>query len=276
MTKTIVITGATRGIGRATALRLLEDGHNVVLNYHADEANAAETLAACRAAGARTGASTGAKPNAKTGGEGGAGGEGGEGGGAAMAVKADIARRGEVERLMAAALERFGAIDVLINNAGLNIDRPLFELSESDWDRVIETNMKAVFLTCQAAGRIMFSQAAGGHIVNLGALTGITGRANGLTYCASKAGVMVMTKCLAIELAPKVRVNCVLPGTIRTPEVDERYDLAANEPAMAAKILAGRIGVPEEIAAAIRFLISDDGGYVNGQKLIVDGGSFLY
>jgi len=110
----------------------------------------------------------------------------------------------------------------------------------------------------------------------LTALTGITGRANGLNYCASKAGVMVMTKCLAIELAPKVRVNCVVPGTVRTPEVDERFDLAANEPAMAAKVLAGRIGEPEEVAAAIRFLISDEGGYVNGQKLIVDGGSFLY
>jgi len=263
MTKTIVITGATRGIGRATALRLLEDGHNVVLNYHADEANAAETLAACRAAGAKTGAKTDGEAGGKAGGE-------------AVALKADIARRGEVERLIAATLERFGAIDVLINNAGLNIDRPLFELSESDWDRVIETNMKAVFLTCQAAGRIMVGQAAGGHIVNLGALTGITGRANGLNYCASKAGVMVMTKCLAIELAPKVRVNCVVPGTVRTPEVDERFDLAANEPAMAAKVLAGRIGEPEEVAAAIRFLISDEGGYVNGQKLIVDGGSFLY
>lgn len=247
MAKTVVITGATRGIGRATALCLLGDGHNVVLNYHADEANAADTLEACRAAG-----------------------------GQALPIKADISRPGEVERLFGATLERFGAVDVLVNNAGVNIDRPLFDLTEADWDRVVDTNMKAVFLTSQAAGRIMARQETGGHIVNLGALTGITGRANGINYCASKAGVLVMTKCLAIELAPKVRVNCVLPGTIRTPEVDERYDLAANEPEMAKKVLAGRIGEPEEVAGAIRFLISDEGGYINGQKLIVDGGSFLY
>ena len=247
MTKTIVITGATRGIGRATALRLLEEGCNVVLNYHADEANAAQTLDDCRALG-----------------------------GQVFPIKADISRPDDVDRLIAMTLERFGSLDVLVNNAGVNIDRPLFELTEDDWDRVIETNMKAVFLTSQAAGRVMVDQEAGGHIINLGALTGITGRANGLNYCASKAGVLVMTKCLAIELAPKVRVNCVLPGTIRTPEVDERYDLTANETALADKVLAGRIGEPEEVAAVIRFLISHEGRYINGQKLIIDGGSFLY
>jgi NAD(P)-dependent dehydrogenase (short-subunit alcohol dehydrogenase family) len=247
MTKTVIITGATRGIGRATALRLLEQGHNLVLNYHANEANAAATLAACRGFGER-----------------------------ALSVKADVSRAGEVERLIGAALDRFGRLDVLVNNASINRDRPLLELSEEDWDRVVDTNMKSVFLTSRAAGRVMLDQAGGGHIINLGATTGITGRAGGLNYCASKAGVLVMTKCLAIELAPKVRVNCVLPGTIRTPEVDERYDLAANEPAMAEQIPMGRIGEPEEVAAAIAFLISAEAGYINGQKLIVNGGSFLY
>lgn len=247
MTKTIVITGATRGIGRATALCLLKDGCNVVLNFHADEANATETLNACRAVG-----------------------------GQVLPIKADVSQPDDVSRLVAMTLEHFGSIDALVNNAGVNVDRPLFDLTEEDWDSVIETNMKAVFLTSQAAGRVMVDQEAGGHIINLGAITGITGRANGLNYCASKAGVLVMTKCLAIELAPKVRVNCVLPGTIRTPEVDERYDLTANEAALAEKVLAGRIGEPEEVADVIRFLISDEGGYINGQKLIVDGGSFLY
>ena len=136
--------------------------------------------------------------------------------------------------------------------------------------------MKSVFLMSQAAARTMMDQEAGGQIVNLGALTGITGRANGINYCASKAAVIVMTKCLAIELAPKVRVNCVLPGTVRTPEIDERYDLAENEAAFAEKALLKRIGEPDEIASAIRFLIFDAAAYITGQKFIVDGGSFLY
>jgi len=247
MAKTVIVTGATRGIGRATALALLRDGHKVVLNYHANEANADETRAACAEFGER-----------------------------ALFAKADIARADEAARLVDTATEHFGALDVLINNASINIDRPLLDMSEADWDRVIDSNMKSVFLMSQAAARVMLDQEGGGQIVNLGALTGITGRANGINYCAAKAGVIVMTKCLAIELAPKVRVNCVIPGTIRTPEVDERLDLAANEAALAEHSLLKRIGEPEEIAGAIQFLISDAGSYLNGQKLIVDGGRFLY
>lgn len=247
MASTFIITGATRGIGRALALCMLQDGHSVVLNYHANEANASATLAACQAVSDQV-----------------------------LLVRADIRQSCEVTRLVDSTLERFGTVDVLINNAGINIDRPLLELTEADWDRVVDTNMKAVFLTSQAAARVMKTQASGGQIINMGALTAITGRANGLNYCAAKAGVIVMTKCLAIELAPRVRVNCVIPGTIRTPEVDERYDLATNEPAMAEKILMKRIGEPADIAGAIRFLTSENGGYINGQKLIVDGGSFLY
>ncbi len=247
MTKTFIITGGTRGIGRAIALAMLQDGHGVVVNYHANEANAAETLEACRAISDRV-----------------------------LLVKANIAEPQEVAGLVDTALKHFGTVDVLVNNAGINIDRPLLELTEEDWDRVVDTNMKAVFLTSQAAGRVMMRQAGGGQIINIGATTGITGRANGLNYCAAKAGVLVMTKCLAIELAPRVRVNCVLPGTIRTPEIDERYDLTKNESALAEKVLMKRIGEPQEVAEVIRFLTSEAGAYINGQKLIVDGGSFLY
>jgi len=247
LAKTFIITGATRGIGRAIALSMSQEGHSVVLNYHANEVNAQQTFEACQAVSDRV-----------------------------LLVKADIRQSREVDRLIDSTLTRFGAVDVLINNAGINIDRPLLELTEEEWDRVVDTNMKSVFLTSQAAGRVMMAQESGGQIINLGALTGITGRANGLNYCAAKAGVLVMTKCLAIELAPRVRVNCVIPGTIRTPEVDERFDLATNEPELAQKILLKRIGEPDEITGAIRFLTSENGGYINGQKLIVDGGSFLY
>ena len=247
MPKTVIVTGATRGIGRATALALLRDGLNVVLNYHANEANADETRAACADFGER-----------------------------AQFAKADISRADEATRLVKTALDKFDALDVLVNNASINIDRSLLDMTEAEWDRVVDTNMKSVFLQSQAAARVMVRRDAGGQIVNLGALTGITGRANGINYCAAKAGVIVMTKCLAIELAPKVRVNCVLPGTVRTPEIDERYDLAANEPRFAEQTLLKRIGEPEDVANAIRFLISDAAAYITGQKLIVDGGSFLY
>ena len=247
MPKTVIVTGATRGIGRATALALLRDGLNVVLNYHANEANADETRAACADFGER-----------------------------AQFAKADISRADEATRLVKTALDKFDALDVLVNNASINIDRSLLDMTEAEWDRVVDTNMKSVFLQSQAAARVMVRRDAGGQIVNLGALTGITGRANGINYCAAKAGVIVMTKCLAIELAPKVRVNCVLPGTVRTPEIDERYDLAANEARFAEQTLLKRIGEPEDVANAIRFLISDAAAYITGQKLIVDGGSFLY
>jgi NAD(P)-dependent dehydrogenase (short-subunit alcohol dehydrogenase family) len=247
MARTIIVTGGSRGIGRAATLRLLQDGHNVVVNYHANERNAQETLDLAQGAEDRV-----------------------------IAVKADVAKAGDVDRLMAETVDRFGAIDVLINNASINIDRSLLDMTEDDWDRVVDSNMKSVFLASKAAARVMLDQADGGHIINLGALTAIHGRANGLNYCASKAGVLVMTKCLAIELAPRVRVNCVIPGTIRTPELDERFDLANNEPAMAEKLLLKRIGEPEDVAGAISFLVSSDGRYINGQKLIVDGGSFLY
>ena len=247
MAKTAIVTGATRGIGRATALSLLRDGYNVVLNYHANETNAAETLEACEAHRDQV-----------------------------AAVKADVSNAADINRLIETSLERFGTVDLLVNNASINIDRPMLELTEDDWDQVVDTNLKGVFLASQAVGRIMCSQDCGGHIINLGATTGITGRANGLNYCAAKAGVIVMTKCMAIELAPKVRVNCVIPGTVRTPEIEERYDLATHEPAMAERILLKRIGEPEEIARIIRFIDSENGSYITGQKLIVDGGSFLY
>lgn len=244
--KTIVITGASRGIGREIALRMAGLGHGVVLNYSTDAAAAEEAVTACRRISE-----------------------------AVLLVKADVSRADGVEHLLRRSLERFDGVDVLINNASINIDRPLFEMSEDDWDRVVDVDMKSVFLTARALGAVMM-QKRSGHIINLGATTAITGRANGLNYCAAKAGVLVMTKCLAIELAPHVRVNCVIPGTIRTPEIEQRFDLAANEQEMSERILMRRIGEPRDVADAIEFLISDQAGYITGQKLIIDGGSFLY
>lgn len=243
---TIVVTGGTRGIGREIALRMSQQGHNVVLNYHAEDELAERTLDECR----RHSDSI-------------------------LLVKADVSRSDDVDCLLHRVQQQFGSADVLINNASINIDRPLFELSEEDWDRVIDTGMKSVFLTAKAFAAAML-QRGSGHIINMGSTTAITGRANGLNYCAAKAGVLVMTKCLAIELAPAVRVNCIIPGTIRTPEIEERYDLAANEKQMAERTLLNRIGEPSDVANVVEYLISDESAYITGQKVIVDGGSFLY
>ena len=245
--KTIVITGASRGIGREAALHMLGLGHNVVLNYHSDDTLARGTFEECHRVSANV-----------------------------ILVKADVSKSADVNLLLKTTLDEFDSVDVLINNASINIDRSVFDMSEDDWDRVIDVDMKSVFLTSKHFGQVMMNTVGGGHIINMGATTAITGRANGLNYCAAKAGVLVMTKCLAIELAPRVRVNCIIPGTIRTPEIEERYNLDENELEMTQRILAKRIGEPQDIANALEFLVSDKSSYITGQKLIIDGGSFLY
>jgi 3-oxoacyl-[acyl-carrier protein] reductase len=242
--RTAIITGGTRGIGRSIALKLGSMGYRLVLGYQKNNEAALETIALCRDEGVE-----------------------------AVLVKGDISLGADARALIDCALTRFGSVDALINNAGLNIDKPLTDLTEDDWDAVVDTNMKGVFLCSQNAGRIMLKQDRGGAIVNIGASTGIQGRRNGLNYCASKAGVLVMTKCLALELAPKVRVNCVIPGSTagcgprqRSPEDVKRKELL---------IPLGRLGATEEVAEAVSFLISHNAAYITGQKIIVDGGQFM-
>jgi 3-oxoacyl-[acyl-carrier protein] reductase len=248
MPRTVIITGASKGLGRAMALKLAEQRYNLVINYLSDTANAEETLRLCKALNPHV-----------------------------LLVRADVASRQQVSDLVEASRSTFGSVDVLINNAGLNIDRPLHDLTEEEWDRVVDTNMKGVFLTSQHASRYMLQQPDGGVILNVGATTAIRGRAGRINYCASKAGVLVMTKCLALELAPKVRVNCLIPGLIRTEETERRHDLTVPENLhrKQATIPLGRIGTPQEIADVVSFLISDAAKYINGQKIIVDGGQYM-
>lgn len=247
--KTVVITGGTRGIGKAIALKLASQQYRLLLNYVADEKLAQETLLACRKVNPRV-----------------------------HLFRADVALRTDVEALMQEAVSLFHSLDILINNAGINRDRSLHQMSDEDWDQVVNTNMKGVFLCSQIASSYMLQQEQEGIILNIGAPTALRGRKDGLNYCASKAGVLVMTKCLALELAPKIRVNCVIPGSIWTQETEKRY--AYHDPeqrrAKESQIPLNRIGTPEEVADVVAFLLSHEARYINGQKIQVDGGQLMW
>ena len=239
--KTAVVTGGSRGLGRAVCLELAKGGANVVLCYAGNEAAAGETVAACEALGAK-----------------------------ALAVRCDVAKADEVKALMDAAVQAFGRIDILVNNAGITRDGLLMMMKEEDFDAVINANLKGAFLCMKAASRLMMKQ-RWGRIVNLSSVVGLRGNAGQVNYAASKAGVIGMTKSLAKELATRgVTVNAVAPGFIDT-DMTAAMPQAARE-ATLASIPMGRMGAPEDVAKAVAFLASDEAAYVTGQVLAVDGG----
>lgn len=246
---TAIVTGSSRGIGKAIALRLLRSGYNIVLNYSTDESGASETLAQCAQISRHV-----------------------------LMVKADVSRATEAANLVTRSVDEFGSLDVLINNAARTTDRPMVEMSEDDWDRVIDVNMKGAFLCSQSAARQMLDQECGGVILNIGAATGIRARRNGINTCASKAGLMMMTQCLALELAPKIRVNTIIPGLTITEETEHRFGL--NDPATRSRrteaIPLGRIGQPDDVADAVMLMLADESRFITGQKIIVDGGQYMF
>ena len=239
--KTAVVTGGSRGIGRAVCLELARGGANVVLCYAGNEAAAQETVSACEALGAR-----------------------------ALAVRCDISDAAQVKGLMDAALQAFGAIHILVNNAGITRDSLLMLMKEEDFDAVINANLKGAFLCMKAVARTMMKQRYG-RIVSLSSVVGLRGNAGQMNYAASKAGVIGLTKSMAKELAARgVTANAVAPGFI-----DTDMTAAMPEPAKAAtlgSIPMGRLGAAADVAKAVAFLASEEAGYITGQVLAVDGG----
>ena len=195
-----------------------------------------------------------------------------------LLVKADVSHKHAVETLMQESVQAFHSLDVLIHNAARVIDKPLHALTEEDWDLVVDTNMKGAFFCAQAASTYMLQQDDGGVILNIGASTGLRGRKNGINTCASKAGVMVMTHCLALELGPKIRVNTIIPGLTLTEETSHRFHLDDAEVLRARMetIPLQKIGTPEDIANAVTLLLSDEARFITGQKIVVDGGQYMW
>lgn len=244
-----LVTGSTRGIGLAIALRLARSGYQVALNYSADDRSAERALSRCRQASPDT-----------------------------VLVKADVGTAAGAAALIRQAIDAFGRLDVLVNNAARVIDKPALEMSEDDWDYVVNVNLKGAFLCSQHAARQMLAQDDGGVILNIGASTGIRGRRNGVNTCASKAGLMVMTQCLALELAPKIRVNTIIPGLTFTEETQQRFNLGdpATRSAREQAIPLQRLGQAEDIADAVTLMLADAARFVTGQRLVVDGGQTMW
>jgi 3-oxoacyl-[acyl-carrier protein] reductase len=240
--KVAIVTGASRGIGKATALALAAEGAAVVVNY-ASSSGAADAVVA---------AITG-------------------GGGQAIALKADVSQEAEVEAMFAATIEKFGRVDVLVNNAGITRDTLLLRMKLEDWQAVIDLNLTGVFLCTRAASKIMLKQKSG-RIINITSVAGQMGNPGQANYSAAKAGVIGFTRTVARELASRgITVNAVAPGFIAT---DMTNDLNA-EPILA-MIPLNRYGQPEDIAGMIQFLAAAPAaGYITGQVFNVDGGMVM-
>ena len=236
-----LITGASRGIGRATALELAAAGAAIAVNYRSDESGAAAVVAEIEAAGGR-----------------------------ALALRADVAKPDEAAALVARCEDELGEIDALVCNAGITRDNLIARISPEDFDAVIATNLGGAFHVCQAAARRMLRRRRGA-IVTMSSIVGIHGNAGQTNYSASKAGLIGLTKSLAKEIGSRgVRVNCIAPGYIATELTDVLPD-SARETLLASTPL-GRLGEPEDIARCVRFLVSDAAGFVTGAVLAVDGG----
>ncbi len=242
--KRALVTGASRGIGRAIALRLAAEGASVAVNYHSGENEAASVVSEITASG-----------------------------GSAIAFQASVASAEEANRLVDATVEALGGIDILVNNAGITRDNLLMRLSEDDWDAVLDTNLKGAFLCTKAAIRPMLRQRSG-RIVNMSSIVAITGNPGQANYTAAKAGLIGFTKTIAREVASRgITVNALAPGFIETQMVEAIPEDLRKQ--ILERIPLGQFGTPDDVARSVVFLASDDGAYITGQVIGIDGGLSL-
>lgn len=242
--KVAIVTGGSRGIGRAVAVALAKSGATVVVNYMGSEESAHGTLDLVKAAG-----STG------------------------MVVKCNVASGDDVAEMVKSVVDAYGHIDILVNNAGVTHDGLLMRMKEEDWDDVMAINLKGTFLVTKAVSRIMMKQKSG-RIVNISSVVGVIGNIGQTNYSASKAGVIGFTKSCAKEFASRgVAVNAVAPGFIDTDMTAVLPEAIRAE--MVKQIPMGRMATPEEVASVVTFLATDMAGYMTGQVLNVDGGMVM-
>lgn len=242
--KTALVTGASRGIGREIALELARQGANVVINFAGSEAKANEAAEEIKAMGRES-----------------------------FAIQGDVSDPDAVAAMVKETIDRFGSLDILVNNAGITRDNLLMRMKESEWDDVININLKGVFLCTKAVTRQMMKQ-RNGRIINIASIVGVSGNPGQANYVAAKAGVIGLTKTAAKELSSRnINVNAIAPGFITTDMTDKlTEDVKAD---MLKQIPLARFGEPSDIAKAVVFLASDDSSYMTGQTLHIDGGMVM-
>ena len=242
--KRALVTGASRGIGRAVAQRLAADGAAIAVNYHTSEAEATEVVSAITSSG-----------------------------GTAVSIGGDVSDAAQAAATVATAAEALGGLDILVNNAGITRDNLVLRLSEEEWDAVLDVNLKGAFLCTKAALRPMLRQRSG-RIINMTSVVAGTGNPGQANYAAAKAGLIGLTKSVAREVASRgITVNAVAPGFISTRMVEGITE--AQQGSVLERIPLARFGTPGDVAACVAFLASEDAGYITGQVLGVDGGLSL-
>jgi 3-oxoacyl-[acyl-carrier protein] reductase len=242
--KTALVTGASRGIGREIALELARQGANVAVNFAGSEAKAKEVTEEIKSMGSE-----------------------------AIAIQCNVADGDSVQAMIKETISRFGSLDILVNNAGITRDNLLMRMKENEWDEVINTNLKGVFLCTKAVSRQMMKQRSG-KIINISSIVGVSGNPGQANYVAAKAGVIGLTKTSARELAARgITVNAVAPGFISTDMTDELSEEVKTE--MLKGIPLSRFGEAKDIARVVSFLASEDSSYMTGQTLHVDGGMVM-